>query len=62
MAGLPSGPVYVDHLLQWSGKIQDPGSSGEMHLGTYSFRPCNAALLLEAGSTVAALEACELLH
>ena len=43
-------------------KIQDPGSSGELHLGTYRFRPCNAALLLEAGSTVAALEACELLH
>ena len=40
VAGLPSGPVYVDRLRE----IQDLGSSGELHLGTYSFsetQPCS---------------------
>ena len=28
--------------------LQDSGRSGDLHLGTYSFRPWNAALLLKA--------------
>ena len=44
--GSALGLAYVDRLLLWSGKIQDPGSGGELTISDPGTQPCSLRLIL----------------